>query len=85
MTTPDLVPLRRISVADLPFMELPSLKIKTEEDVHAWRETQGYRDYGIFLRRLNEAVVGHALPWVSPAPSKVSSFECRIVVGPCSD
>ncbi|KIP11020.1 hypothetical protein PHLGIDRAFT_21917 [Phlebiopsis gigantea 11061_1 CR5-6] len=56
-----LVPFR--SVATLP---VPNQKIKTEEDVHLWRSTRGYADYGLFLRRLNEAVVGRYLPWSSP-------------------
>lgn len=75
MAQPDLPPLKQVSVADLPTMALPTLKIRTDEDVSVWRESEAYRDYGAFLRRLSESVVGHALPWISPAPSKVCSVD----------
>ena len=72
MATPTLVPLRRIPAETLSSLPRPSLKIKIEEDVAVWRETQAYRDYGVFLRRLNESVVGCPLPWNSPSLSNVS-------------
>jgi serine/threonine-protein phosphatase 2A activator len=43
-------------------MPLPTLKIHTDHDVDTWRDTNGYRDYALFLRRLNEAVVGNHIP-----------------------
>ncbi|KAG8894963.1 Serine/threonine-protein phosphatase 2A activator 1, partial [Tulasnella sp. 403] len=33
----------------------PEQRIKTDEDVQAWTTTQGYIDYGLFIRRLAEA------------------------------
>lgn len=67
-----LLPLRYIPPSELDKLPLPSRKIKTEEDVHAWKLTTGYQDYGLFLRRLNESVVGHFLPWSSPVTYPVS-------------
>lgn len=58
------------SLPDFPQIPLSSLPqpllspvpaIKSEEDVHIWHKTRGYRNYGLFIRRLNEAVVGHEL------------------------
>ena len=40
----------------------PKKRIYTDEDVKRWATTQGYIDYGLFYRRLNEAVVGQDLP-----------------------
>ncbi|KAF5359497.1 hypothetical protein D9756_002901 [Leucocoprinus leucothites] len=51
--------LREIS--PLQFQDLgplPSLLIKTDEDVERWTHTRSYYDYDLFLRRLNESVVG---------------------------
>ena len=81
MATPDpaagpasaggLPPLRAIPVATLRADDAPVLRIKTDDDVQAWKQTRGYQDYGLFLRRLAEAVVGHALPYADPEPDKV--------------
>ncbi|KAG6331065.1 hypothetical protein ID866_8026 [Astraeus odoratus] len=56
----ELPQLRQIHVSELG--DLPQYKIKTDDDVFAWKRTRGYRDYWLFLLRLNEAVVGHPVP-----------------------
>jgi serine/threonine-protein phosphatase 2A activator len=67
-------PLRLVKISELSsFQEPPAAKIRSDEDVELWKTTQGYHDYGLFLRRLNEAVVGCQLPWISPSPSHVST------------
>ncbi|KAG8864795.1 Serine/threonine-protein phosphatase 2A activator 1 [Tulasnella sp. 330] len=41
----------------------PKRRIQTDADVEEWKSTQGYLDYGLFIRRLNTAVIGHYLPY----------------------
>lgn len=67
-----LLPLRQVPAAELAKLAPPRQLIKTEDDVHAWKRTRGYQDYGLFLRRLSESVVGHVLPWSSPTSYPVS-------------
>ncbi|KAF8885483.1 hypothetical protein BD779DRAFT_676403 [Infundibulicybe gibba] len=56
--------LRRISLAEIsPSGPFPAPKIQTDDDLARWRTTQSYRDYQLFLRRLNESVIGYSLPW----------------------
>ncbi|KAI0763321.1 hypothetical protein BD413DRAFT_583769 [Trametes elegans] len=55
--------LREVSVSSLHKAEPPTLRIKTDEDVELWKHTRGYQDYGLFLRRLAESVVGYELPY----------------------
>ncbi|KAF9448492.1 Phosphotyrosyl phosphatase activator [Macrolepiota fuliginosa MF-IS2] len=60
----ELSPLRQISPTQ--FRNLgspPSLVIKSDEDVERWKNTLSYYDYDLFLRRLNESIVGLMLPW----------------------
>lgn len=67
-----LHPLRHVSMSLVADLNSPPIqKIRTEEDVHVWKTTTGYRDYGLFLRRLTESVVGYSLPWSSQSPSTV--------------
>ncbi|KAG8905279.1 Serine/threonine-protein phosphatase 2A activator 1 [Tulasnella sp. 417] len=47
----------------------PGKRIFVDSDVELWKTTQGYADYGLFLRRLSEAVIGHYLPYNPPAES----------------
>ncbi|OCH89595.1 Phosphotyrosyl phosphatase activator [Obba rivulosa] len=61
-----LPPLRRVSISELDPDQLPVPKIRTDADVEYWKTTQGYQDYGLFLRRLSEAVVGRFLPCPDP-------------------
>ncbi|KDQ13496.1 hypothetical protein BOTBODRAFT_160423 [Botryobasidium botryosum FD-172 SS1] len=57
-----LPPLPHILLSSLPHPLVPPRpQIKSEDDVHAWHRTRGYHNYGLFLRRLNESVVGHDL------------------------
>ncbi len=67
-----LPPLRRIDVSSLNPADTPVLRIKTDEDVEAWKQTRGYQDYGLFLRRLAESVVGCSLPYEDPEPDPVN-------------
>lgn len=55
--------LPHIPVAALSDVQTPSLKIRTDEDVERWKTTSGYKAYLLFLRRLNESVVGYELPF----------------------
>lgn len=74
-TIPGPPPLRHIAVDSLTNLKgKPTLLIRTDEDVLLWRMTQGYQDFGLFLRRLSESVVGHFLPWVSPNVNEVPEF-----------
>jgi serine/threonine-protein phosphatase 2A activator len=70
--TPPLPELREIAVSEvIGYEELPRPRIRIDHDIETWRKTRSYQDYTIFLRRLNEAVVGHYLPYESPCPSQV--------------
>jgi len=73
--------LRKIELGDLEASgTYPSPKIRTDADVELWKTTQSYRDYGLFLQRLNEAVVGVYLPWNPPQRSLV----CLLITASCS-
>ncbi|KAF8992366.1 hypothetical protein BDQ17DRAFT_211013 [Cyathus striatus] len=62
--------LREIPISHIHHLStLPKPRIKTDDDMDKWKSTRSYRDYGVFLRRLNESVVGHHLPWSSGNPS----------------
>ncbi|KAK0470358.1 uncharacterized protein EV420DRAFT_109028 [Desarmillaria tabescens] len=65
-----LLQLRSIPLSKVPDLELPTQKIRSDEAVEAWKATRGYEDYSLYLRRLNEAVVGYTLPWESPNASQ---------------
>ncbi|KAH7101968.1 Phosphotyrosyl phosphatase activator [Auriculariales sp. MPI-PUGE-AT-0066] len=45
--------------ADLASLEIPVTRIRTDEDVEIFKQTTGFRDYALFVRRLNDAVRGH--------------------------
>ncbi|KAM5544080.1 hypothetical protein V8D89_002266 [Ganoderma adspersum] len=62
--------LRAIAVESLDPADVPALRIKTDDDVRAWKLTRGYQDYGLFLRRLAESVVGRMLPHDVPNPDQ---------------
>ena len=71
--------LREIFLSEATRFSPPTAKIKQDEDVEIWRNSKSYRDYAIFLRRLNESVVGCYLPWESAGqPSKVVRSLIRI-------
>ena len=63
--------LRAIRVSSLEDDDTPVLRIKTDEDVEAWKHTRSYQDYGLFLRRLAESVVGYSLPYDVSEPDEV--------------
>ncbi|KAG7444642.1 Phosphotyrosyl phosphatase activator [Guyanagaster necrorhizus] len=65
-----LLELRRIPLSEVPNLQLPTQKIQSDEAVEAWKTTRGYQDYALYLRRLNEAVVGCTLPWENPNTSQ---------------
>ena len=66
--------LRAISLDDISQLgALPIARIKTDDDVERWKNRRCYHDYMIFLRRLNESVVGCFLPW---NPEKHSQVYC---------
>ncbi|KAF5379662.1 hypothetical protein D9615_005808 [Tricholomella constricta] len=69
--------LREVPLSSLSdIATLPGPKIKTDNDVQAWKKKQSYQDYAIFLRRLNEAVVGKFLPWNStPSQAILKTLE----------
>lgn len=55
--------LRQILLSDLvDSVKSPEQKIRYDEDVAYWKHTIGYQDYQLFLRRLNESVVGYSVP-----------------------
>lgn len=64
--------LRQISMSDLvDTAKSPEQKIRYDEDVAYWKNTMGYHDYQLFLRRLNESVVGYTVPRVSDSDAVV--------------
>jgi hypothetical protein len=78
-----LPPLRKVPLSDVLDKAPPVLKIKTEEDVEFWKTTRGYSDLGLYLQRLNEAVVGYHLPFTPQSPSQVSHFlfvTCLLII-----
>jgi serine/threonine-protein phosphatase 2A activator len=77
VTRAKLPELREISLLQVPNYEtLPKPRIKTDHDLDTWRKTRSYQDYSLFLRRLNEAVVGQYLPWNATSPSQVPDLSC---------
>jgi serine/threonine-protein phosphatase 2A activator len=83
MTLKDLLPLREVSLSELANLQvLPVPRIREDHDVEKWRNTVGYRDFNLFLRRLNESVVGYDLPTdvssLSPI-SQVNMFSSSII------
>jgi serine/threonine-protein phosphatase 2A activator len=63
--------LREIYLNQVLNFEIPTSKIKSDDDVQYWKTTQSYMDYRIFLRRLNQSVVGYSLPWEPNTHSQV--------------
>jgi hypothetical protein len=70
--------LRYISHENLEALQAwPAVKIRTDADVEAWKQTQGYSDYSHFLRWLNESVVGCSLPRTNDNQSEVLEILVR--------
>ena len=59
--------LSQISLSSVSSLPLPTLHIRTDTDVEAWKSTTGYRDFGVWVRLLNESVVGVEMPWEGEA------------------
>ncbi|KAL5525897.1 hypothetical protein ACEPAG_7235 [Sanghuangporus baumii] len=68
-----LPPLPEAKAEDTKKLEVPTLKIRTDADVESWKSTKGYQNYLLFLHRLSEAVVGHALPEHTDGTAEMSS------------
>ena len=51
-----LPPLRSISLTRP--IQPPRKIIKVDADVEIWKHTTGYKDYCLFVSRLNDAVIG---------------------------
>ncbi|KAF9650205.1 Phosphotyrosyl phosphatase activator [Thelephora ganbajun] len=67
---PQLPSLREIPLSGVLNKALPTPKVKTEEEVELWKTTRGYGDLGLFLQRLNKAVIGQYLPFTPQCPSQ---------------
>ncbi|KAH0833365.1 hypothetical protein J3R83DRAFT_12466 [Lanmaoa asiatica] len=80
MTTQSILrDLRQISLSDIVnTAKLPELKIRYDEDVTYWKHTIGYLDYQLFLRRLNESVVGYTVPCVSDSDDAPGGYSQAI-------
>ena len=64
--------LRGISLSEVASLPaVPTTKIRTDDDLEHWKSMQSYRDYIIYLRRLNDSVVGTSLPWIPKRHSQV--------------
>ena len=69
-----LPPLRHLALSQVARLTtLPTPAIHTDDDVDKWKSTSTYQHYGLFLRRLNEAVIGYEIPEVPRSPSEVRS------------
>ena len=67
--------LRQISLSDLvDSFKSPEQKIRYDEDVAHWKQTTGYHDYQLFLRRLNESVVGYPVPRASDSDAASGGY-----------
>ena len=57
-----LPPLRSISLTRP--IQPPRKMIKDDADVETWKRTTGYKDYSLFVSRLNNAVIERDIPSV---------------------
>lgn len=57
-----LPPLRSISLTRP--IQPPRKIIKDDTDVETWMQTTGYKDYSLFVSRLNNAIIGRDIPSV---------------------
>ncbi|PFH46458.1 hypothetical protein AMATHDRAFT_69816 [Amanita thiersii Skay4041] len=67
---PELREIPLSTVAKLS--SVPEPRIKSDDDIDTWKTTMSYRDYSVFLHRLNESVVGCYLPWNIAYSSKAT-------------
>lgn len=83
--TQGLLPLRAIAVHELLELDPPVTRIRTDEDVLYWKTTRGYQDFGVFLRRLNESVMGFNLPYEEAMGDvRPVALKCTVVDSPYS-
>jgi len=61
-TMAPLPPLRSISLTRP--IQPPRKIIKDDADVETWKHTTGYKDYSLFVSRLNNAVIERDIPSV---------------------
>ncbi len=54
--------LPEITSEQIRSLDLPTLKIRSEADLVAWKSTTGYHSYLLFLHRLTDSVVGCEMP-----------------------
>lgn len=71
--------LRQIPLTEVTHLPLPTLKIQMDDDVGYWKTTRSFNDYRIFLRRLNESVVGCFLPWEPSRRSQVWLYAIHLI------
>ncbi|KLO17362.1 PTPA-domain-containing protein [Schizopora paradoxa] len=64
--------LPEILTEQITRLGLPSLKIRSDEDLVAWKSTMGYRNYMLFLHRLTDSVVGWDIPRLSDEDPSLS-------------
>lgn len=57
--------LPEITTEQIRNLDLPTLKIRSEADLVAWKSSTGYRNYMLFLHRLTDSVVGFDIPQTS--------------------
>ena len=69
--------MTHLNLANLGALQPPATHIKTDDDVDTWKRTSGFRAYALFVRRLNEAVVGRDLVDDPPPPCDVSTRALR--------
>jgi len=66
-----LPPLRSISLTRP--IQPPQRIIKDDADVETWKHTTGYKDYSLFVSRLNDAVIGRDIPSVEQEERSIVS------------
>jgi hypothetical protein len=69
--SPEIPELRAVSLTR-PILP-PTKRIKDDSDVADWHKTMGYKDYCLWVVRLNASVIGYDIPTVAALPkSEVS-------------
>jgi serine/threonine-protein phosphatase 2A activator len=66
-----LPPLRSISLTRP--IQPPRKIIKDDADVEAWKHTTGYKDFSLFISRLNSAVIERDIPSVDQEERSIVS------------
>jgi serine/threonine-protein phosphatase 2A activator len=66
-----LPPLRSVSLTRP--IQPPRRIIKDDADVETWKHTTGYKDYNLFVSRLNDAVIEQDIPSVEQEERSIVS------------